>query len=676
MKRYFLVLILVFLSIASYSQKQEWLFMSKIERDSSIWQWNKGEELIGELINFYYPRYSSWKPSKKWALKGLKQGNYIKASFNTDKQPLGVLRDSAIKWLTNGLPSIQAEYYAQNISFVSAEIMLKPFNIHVNLKNIKVNRDFLFQPTAIFPIKKETVKKVLNNKINLSSNDTLYISEIKLKAKILKENIKSKCIIGNISYVDHFITKKKFINTNNNNFKINWNRNLSKIKKNPGVFLTLPKVIEKYGTLPKVELLLPDSLNNKEKIEYVGEYLHKVLETYNDYENFLDKSRILKIHKHIIENSNSLDHYYFRVDTLFNSINDTHFNLINSKDPFYYYSKRQPIHFYRIKDEIHVVAVFDSTLNKVNLGDKLIKINNNDVEAFIRNNSNTVAASTSHNRERKIIQRLLLNALEKAKDSVKLTLYNKNKNEKYTQILDSSRIYNHKINIPKNFNIKPNKLFYENYGNIAYMRIPDFYDEKIIPFFYSYIDSLKTSSGLVLDLRDNVAGDHSFGFLLSFFIKQLTPSRPFSIRSPDDVFKTTLYETWVFKPSKFYYYNKPIVILVNSKTTCAAEFFIQEIKKVRKDVVIIGTTKTAGSAEMERITYLPETQNFDGAIKYTYESKNFPNQIDIQGIMPSINTYFESYKDLAPYNDKLLKIGLEYLKIFPQYNMKNNNYED
>jgi hypothetical protein len=220
MKSYSILFLLpLFLFINTFSQNSNWLFESAIERDSVLWQWGEQQLSFGNKINFYYPAYSSWKPSKFYALEGLKFENHIEASFKLNKG-LFMKVDSNIIFLTKGKPCIKTEIFAQDINKIKVKIRIMPSDIWINMIDSKIETDYPFQPAITMPITEKDIQTVLIKQKEISS-DTFYISDIKVEADI--QSNQSRLVIGNIYLIDKFSDRRKFANFLDNYYKTDWN---------------------------------------------------------------------------------------------------------------------------------------------------------------------------------------------------------------------------------------------------------------------------------------------------------------------------------------------------------------------------------------------------------------------------------------------------------------------
>jgi C-terminal processing protease CtpA/Prc len=120
---------------------------------------------------------------------------------------------------------------------------------------------------------------------------------------------------------------------------------------------------------------------------------------------------------------------------------------------------------------------------------------------------------------------------------------------------------------------------YHTIGNIGYLTINNFEDNKIINQFDSlYTTEISKTKGLIIDIRYNGGGDGGIGYNI---LKRLTDkpfygsgskvlrhySRPYS----EPQWESNGVSQW--SPNGKIYYDKPVVVLVGPRTFSAAEDF-------------------------------------------------------------------------------------------------------
>jgi hypothetical protein len=130
-------------------------------------------------------------------------------------------------------------------------------------------------------------------------------------------------------------------------------------------------------------------------------------------------------------------------------------------------------------------------------------------------------------------------------------------------------------------------------GNIAYLQINSFNDEKIVKVFDSLFTSIATTHALIIDIRNNGGGNGGNGFeILGYLTNQpfytgktmIRQYRPVG-RSWGGIEKGNIEEdNW--RPYKGKLYSKPVIILTSGATYSAAEDFTATFKSMKRGVVI------------------------------------------------------------------------------------------
>jgi len=415
-------------------------------------------------------------------------------------------------------------------------------------------------------------------------------------------------------------------------------------------------------------LIFPDNINKSfDSIKYVGTFFQNLLGLYQHYElKSLDKSKVLNKNLSLIENSTSLKDYYKSFNRLLVLLNDVHFQLKLPKNET---KTILPVYFNFIEDSFEVTAVFDTTLAQhIKNGDRLVAINNIQIDTLINLISDEVYAASKTQRIEKTALKLLELAYIYFQDTLlALNIIRSNSCLKYTYNIDSASIYKNYISeVPENF-IPSTR--HKNIRDIAYLYINKF-DYNLIPFWHSYLDSIKDSNALIIDLRSNPGGDLSSLYLSTFFLKKQREVAMIPMKFIDQLFNpdTPEYQKIIVRPDKRYYYKKTVILLINSRTTCSAEFFINTLKKYGNNIIIMGASNTAGQAQFLKHISLPPYDRLNPELSF-YLNKTFDaygNDIDeSRGIHPDLLIDISSYKDLMPYKDKILQKAISFFKKCP-----------
>lgn len=130
-------------------------------------------------------------------------------------------------------------------------------------------------------------------------------------------------------------------------------------------------------------------------------------------------------------------------------------------------------------------------------------------------------------------------------------------------------------------------------GNIGYLKLNSFGDEKIVKMFDSVFSMIEKTNGLIIDIRNNGGGNGQNGFEIlgcltdkPFFpgktmIRQYRPvGRSWGGSEMDNISS----DDW--KPYKNKYYHKPVIVLTSGATYSAAEDFTSAYRSMNRGIVI------------------------------------------------------------------------------------------
>ena len=593
-------------------QAHSWSIEYHLEVDSMVYTFSQDKIIQGKSVEFFFPAYEYYQTSLMSAIESASIGNSEIIELEFDTKSFGFNRIN-----------LEIDLYAEGIDTIQYFLKTTDDRL-VQLGQNGIRQGYKYLPT----------RYLTTNSTNAEFKSILIVGKSK--------NVKRKFILGRLTGMK----KIRFVS----DCKMDVEMFVSKFpfEKQGDTFVELPNHYLKLHDFNWYSrLILKDCSSSYDSIQCISQFTDKLLNEYWLYDVYgISKSELLNRNALLSETTNSVNSYYRGMKEILASLNNCHMRLDAGDGNE---SSLQPIYFYNVKDEIAVTAIFDPTIeNKIQLGDKLLSINNISLDQLYNDFAKTVFASTSHQREIKITQRLLFAAREKFGDSLLLEFQNNSKT--YSIILNESNFSGKKI-IPEGFKLAANNVI-EKYNNIIYFPIYD--DSHLVPYVYSYMDDLKNCEGMIIDLRGCPGGGHNFSTFFSYFISDNSliahlGSNPFSNGSD-----------LIVKPSKQINMQAPIVVLIDARTTCYPELFINALRKNRADVHIMGTSNTGGSAQHIMRTALPHNavlMHFEGI---TIDA--FGQVIDDnRGIKPDTYVRFDSYKDLFPYSDKLKRYALKYL---------------
>jgi hypothetical protein len=327
-----------------------------------------------------------------------------------------------------------------------------------------------------------------------------------------------------------------------------------------------------------------------------------------------------------------------------------------------------PLRISYIQGKYQISAVLDTLLeNDIPLGSTLLNINNKAVTHI------TDSLLKEYYTDNYVKERPLLTFSEVAKDIVSFEDGNKCLVEYQTptgEIKKMNVLYKRKYPLKSNF-ISTHCEFKNLNSKISFFRM-NVFDELSVVRFQSIVDSIKDKD-IILDLRSNGGGDlSSVDDLLSFFIQKKEVSFLRLSNRDETVFDSLFYQS---DNNHKVSLSSKIVILVDSKTACSSEVFIEAMKRNSNNVTIIGTDNTSGTIANAYNVFLP-TKNYSLTINSPQMFKcAFGYNLEDVGIKPDIKVEINKVSDLKPYNDKVLQTAFEFLNQSVSINQKvvNNN---
>ena len=217
--------------------------------------------------------------------------------------------------------------------------------------------------------------------------------------------------------------------------------------------------------------------------------------------------------------------------------------------------------------------------------------------------------------------------------------------------------YDRRSVIPSNF--RPIHGEFKKINNkTAYLRINN-WDLDVNTIVYNYIDELKKSQSLIIDLRNNGGGHEvSTSRLASFFISDPKPYLHSEYIWDDNSINK---ETKVIKPHPVFRLNHlKVVVLINAQSLCASEMFIDFMATHFHSLTVIGAEKTTGIfANVYSVFFEDGSMAKINSLVKTYTSSQ--SILETKGIVPDIWVSINNISDLAPYDDKVLKTALAFL---------------
>ncbi|WP_212004687.1 S41 family peptidase [Chitinophaga sp. HK235] len=383
----------------------------------------------------------------------------------------------------------------------------------------------------------------------------------------------------------------------------------------------------------KAALVISDSTKDTRLL--LGQTLLALLDNYPFYtERRLIKEQVLQEVKSTIDHTGSLS-VCEMVDTLnrylLSHINDPHFFIRSACATTV--PLQSPLQVYSVNGSVQVAAVMDDTLRSmVPPGSRIRKING----TVVREDASV--SEVNRLLRRKSGEQVTLTFLSPAGKEATVTY----------RIADKYRM-------PANM-MPANLAFRKINDSTTYYKINRI-DARLPTDFASRLDSINSTSRLVIDLRGCGGGDLLAGAtFLSYIIHK--PFRYFDLvavngNATDSVMVRA-------NPAPFHYRDDGrIILLVDKNTACTAELLIHNLKTWKQGTQVWGKEETKGALAIIHDISMPDGRtgigtNALGNWKILLDKKS----IEGTGIRPDNTVLIEKVNDLQPYEDKVLQMAI------------------
>jgi hypothetical protein len=188
--------------------------------------------------------------------------------------------------------------------------------------------------------------------------------------------------------------------------------------------------------------------------------------------------------------------------------------------------------------------------------------------------------------------------------------------------------------------------------NIGYVYFTGFHEGSWINEFSAVLEYLKTTKGLIIDIRDNVGGtDVTSRVVVGRFLTAPLGYPPVYINGvlvPNS--------GYAIQPLGPFRYDKPIVVLANGRTFSEGEGFTEKMKQI-PNVVVVGDT-TAGAGGEPHVFTLPSGR----AIRVpTKDIRRYDDvRVEWNGVPPDIRVV-QTADDARRGIDKQIEYALAWL---------------
>lgn len=195
--------------------------------------------------------------------------------------------------------------------------------------------------------------------------------------------------------------------------------------------------------------------------------------------------------------------------------------------------------------------------------------------------------------------------------------------------------------------------------NIGYIYISDFSDENSMQDFGIVINAVKSTSGLILDIRRNTGGwTENVAEVISKFITDSLPFPKGYLKGGIEYFEPAVQPDSINAP-----YLNPIVILMHGASVSAGELFPEMMNQL-PDITLVGDT-TAGAGCNDVADDIEGDYILKSGIQIhignTYVMRYDNQPIELNGIVPEI-LLPQTKEDLNNGHDLQLEYAIQYLR--------------
>jgi carboxyl-terminal processing protease len=310
-----------------------------------------------------------------------------------------------------------------------------------------------------------------------------------------------------------------------------------------------------------------------------------------------------------VRNAKSTLEYYNLLRELTAKLKDGHTEVYVPQELETEIYSRPAISTRLIEDKVLITQVFTPTLreNGIEAGQEILEIDGVPIREYAEKNVMPYqSASTKQNLDVNVYQFQLLSGT--SKNPVELTIKDKNGKifRKTLQRLPPAERRKLTVSNP----VPPFELKMLP-GNIAYVALNSFNDDRAAQMFEENFDDIAKSDALIIDVRDNGGGNSTVGWkILSFLTDKPSKIWTWYTRQYRPAFRAWERNQETFgesgesiKPDGRKFYAKPVVVLTSPRTFSAAEDFMVAYKEMKRGLTI--GEPTGGSTGQPLFITLP-----------------------------------------------------------------------
>ncbi|WP_162847182.1 S41 family peptidase [Mucilaginibacter gracilis] len=354
----------------------------------------------------------------------------------------------------------------------------------------------------------------------------------------------------------------------------------------------------------------------------------------------------------LIKSTKSTSEYYRVLQTFYARLKDGHTNVYppNELDKDFY--SRPPIRTELIEGRVFITKVFSDSLKNAGIvpGLEILNINNIPVLSYAKEEVEPYQSSST---PQDLVIREFSYGLLLGPEKTPVTLVLKNaKGLVFTKALGRGKYRDA---------VSAQGIEYKEFGNIGYLTVNNFEDEKIMTRFDSLYTRIIKTKGLIIDIRNNGGGDSYIGYhIIASLVNK--PFKSSAARIPRYISLPGVSSQWSFSsagdidPNGKQYYDKPVVVLIGARTFSAAEDFTVAFDYIKRGKLI--GQATGGSTGQPISFNLPG----GGSARVCGKHDTYPDGKEFVGIgiQPDI-IVDKTIKDIMAGKDAELQKALEVL---------------
>lgn len=352
--------------------------------------------------------------------------------------------------------------------------------------------------------------------------------------------------------------------------------------------------------------------------------------------------------------------YYEVLMQLAPLLHDGHTNIYPPEALEDHFSASPPIDTGLVDGHVLITSVQSPTISRmgVHVGDEVISIDGQDAHAYAEEHiAPFQSAETPQDRDVRLYNYGLL--LGDVKQPVRLTLRDAH-GQTHDVTVSRGKYPDIQQRDGFSFRMLP--------GNIAYLALDEFVDNKGVKVFEAHMREIMQANGLILDVRDNGGGSSTYGFnVLTYLSEHPLPGlqgRELQI-SPYDRSNGQLIMQWKklvdwgqpYQRDHLNHFQKPVAVLIGPRSFSAAEDFVAVFKAMKRGPLV--GSATGGSSGHPLLFDLPG----GGKARICVVRETFPDGTEFvgKGIEPDV-VVTPTADDVRAHRDPVIERAAELLR--------------